>query len=266
MENGSATISAPASITLRGDLGFAAERGIDIGDDVTASFTGGGLIQNFPGAGIVMGATKGSVLQGLVINSNGKDGVQVTGAKDLLITGNNISGNGSDGIHLEDSTDAEITSNTLSGNAADGVMVKRGQGNAIESNSIFGNTGKGINLSDGGNDSQAAPVIDSASLTTGSSQLVVKGKVVAEQGYTGKFEVQVFYTPASTTITDVQGQQLIYTTTTDAEPESFTFTIPVSSSVVSGGFITATATPTTKPTNTSEFSNVGTVQAAPNPL
>jgi parallel beta-helix repeat protein len=266
VNNGTATISAPASITLRGDLGFAAERGIDIGDDVTASFTGGGLIQNFPGAGIVMGASKDSVIQGLVINSNGKDGVQVTGAKDLLITGNNISGNGSDGIHLEDSTDAEITSNTLSGNTADGVMVKGGQGNAILSNSIFGNTGKGINLSDGGNDSQAAPVIDSASLTAGSSQLVVKGKVIAEQGYTGKFEVQVFYTPASTTVTDVQGQQLIYTTTTDAEPTSFTFTIPVSSSVVSGGFITATATPTTKPTNTSEFSNVGTIQAAPNPL
>ena len=264
--NGSATISAPASITLRGDLGFAAERGIAIGDDVTASFTGGGLIQNFPGAGIVMGASKDSVLRGLVINSNGKDGVQVTGAKDLLITGNNISGNGSDGIHLEDSSDAEITSNTLSGNAADGVMVKRGQGNAILSNSIFGNTGKGINLSDGGNDSQAAPVIDSASVTAGSSQLVVKGKVIAEQGYTGKFEVQVFYTPASTTISDVQGQQLIYTATTDTEPESFTFTIPVSSSVVSGGFITATATPTTKPTNTSEFSNVGTIQAAPSPL
>jgi hypothetical protein len=36
--------------------------------------------------------------------------------------------------------------------------------------------------------------------------------------------------------------------------------------VESGGFITATATPTIKPRNTSEFSNVGTIQAAPNPL
>ncbi len=269
VENGSATINAPASITLRGDLGFAAERGIDIGDDVTASFTGGGLIQNFPGAGIVMGASKDSVLQGLVINSNGKDGVQVTGAKDLRITGNNISGNGSDGIHLEDSTDAQITGNTLSGNTSDGVMVKGGQGNAILSNSIFGNTGLGIELSDGGNDSQPAPVIDSASLTAATSQLKVTGTVSAAQGQPGDFEVQVFYTSASTTITDVQGQQLIYTTTittTDAQAAIFTFTIPVSSSVVSGGFITATATPTSKPTNTSEFSNVGTIQAAPNPL
>jgi hypothetical protein len=56
------------------------------------------------------------------------------------------------------------------------------------------------------------------------------------------------------------------TTTTDAKPTSFTFTIPVSSSVESGGIITATATPTIKPTNTSKFSNVGTIQAAPNPL
>jgi parallel beta-helix repeat protein len=267
--NGTATINAPASIALRGDLGFAAERGIDIGDDVTASFTGGGLIQNFTGAGIVMGASKDSVLQGLVINSSGKDGVQVTGAKDLLITGNNISGNGSDGIHLEDSTDAEVDGNTLSANTSAGIMVKAGQGNAILSNSIFGNAGKGIELSDGGNDSQSAPVIDSASLTAGNSQLVLQGKVIPDQGYTGPFEVQVFYTPASTTIADVQGQQLIYTattTTTDAKPTSFTFTIPVSSSVESGGFITATATPTTKPRNTSEFSNVGTIQAAPNPL
>jgi parallel beta-helix repeat protein len=269
VDEGTATINAPASIALRGDLGFAAERGIDIGDDVTASFTGGGLIQNFTGAGIVMGASKDSVLQGLVINSSGKDGVQVTGAKDLLITGNNISGNGSDGIHLEDSTDAEVDGNTLSANTSAGIMVKAGQGNAILSNSIFGNAGKGIELSDGGNDSQSAPVIDSASLTAGNSQLVLQGKVIPDQGYTGPFEVQVFYTPASTTIADVQGQQLIYTattTTTDAKPTSFTFTIQVSSSVESGGFITATATPTIKPTNTSEFSNVGTIQAAPNPL
>jgi parallel beta-helix repeat protein len=267
--DGSATVSAPASITLRGDLGFAAERGIDIGDGVSASFTGGGLIQSFPGAGIVMGASKDSVIQGLVINSNGKDGVQVTGAKGLRITGNNISGNGSDGIHLEDSTDADVDGNTLSANTSAGIMVKAGQGNAILSNSIFGNAGKGIELSDGGNDSQSAPVIDSASLTAGNSQLVLQGKVIPDQGYTGPFEVQVFYTPASTTIADVQGQQLIYTattTTTDAKPTSFTFTIPVSSSVESGGFITATATPTIKPTNTSEFSNVGTIQAAPNPL
>jgi parallel beta-helix repeat protein len=267
--NGTAAINAPASIALRGDLGFAAERGIDIGNDVTASFTGGGLIQNFTGAGIVMGASEDSVLQGLVINSNGKDGVQVTGAKDLRITGNNISGNGSDGIHLEDSTDAQITSNTLSANTADGIMVKGGKGNAVLSNSIFGNTGMGIELTDDGNDSQSAPVIDSAALTAGNTQLMLQGKVIPDQGYTGTFEVQVFYTPASTTIADVQGQQLIYTataTTTDAKPTSFTFTIPVSSSVESGGFITATATPTTKPRNTSEFSNVGTIQAAPNPL
>jgi parallel beta-helix repeat protein len=195
--------------------------------------------------------------------------VQVTGAKDLRITGNNISGNGSDGIHLEDSTDAEVDGNTLSANTSAGIMVKAGQGNAILSNSIFGNAGTGIELSDGGNDSQSAPVIDSASLTAGNSQLVLQGKVIPDQGYTGPFEVQVFYTPASTTIADVQGQQLIYTattTTTDAKPTSFTFTIQVSSSVESGGFITATATPTIKPTNTSEFSNVGTIQAAPNPL
>jgi hypothetical protein len=127
----------------------------------------------------------------------------------------------------------------------------------------------GIELTDDGNDSQSAPVIDSAALTAGNTQLMLQGRVIPDQGYTGTFEVQVFYTPASTTIADVQGQQLIYTataTTTDAKPTSFTFTIPVSSSVESGGFITATATPTTKPRNTSEFSNVGTIQAAPNPL
>src|SRR5262249_33021166 len=55
----------------------------------------------------------------------------------------------------------------LGGRGGNGVVVDTGDGNAILRNSTFGNAGLGILLVNGGNNNQAAPVLQSALLTGG---------------------------------------------------------------------------------------------------
>ena len=52
-------------------------------------------------------------------------------------------------------------------NGGDGVVVDTGSANAIKRNSIFSNGGSGIDLVNGGNVSQAAPVLTSAVTVNG---------------------------------------------------------------------------------------------------
>lgn len=191
------------------------------------------------------------------------DGVQLVKSTSVSLTGNTISGNGvlsgdadkltlhAAGVYSDNSSPVRITDNTISGNGSDGVEVKTADSNAILSNSIFGNAGKGISLA-GGNGGQPAPQVSSAVLG-GDGTLVVTGEVSGLIGYTDDFELQVFYSP-STDEGNVQGRQLIYSVTGVAAGV-FTYPITVPSSVVTGGFVTATVTPTSGAANTSKFSD-----------
>lgn len=284
--SGVATINVPASVGLQGNLGYSSDKGIDIGVGTSAAFTGGGIIQNFSGSGVIIADASPSQIEGFAISGNGKAGIEVTGTGDVQITGNNIVGNGShgisltaksdrasitgntisvngaDGIHVEDSRNAGINGNTIAGNGTDGVEVKKGNGNSILTNSIFSNSGVGIRLSDNGNDSQPAPKLKSAQLSASNSHLVVSGKVDPVVGVDA-FEIQVFYSP-STAASNVQGETWIFTQNNVAAGD-FTVTIPVNATITAGGFVTATATALDGPANTSVFSDPSLVEAVSAP-
>lgn len=433
--SGSATVNVNSSLTLLGNLGYSAETGVKIGDGVSASFTGGALIQSFTGAGVIVDGAAPLTISQFRLAGNGKEGIQVKNTSAVNILGNVIVGNGTSGINLDTVKDAVIGSNTISNNGADGIILKdskkvtvtansvnsnssdgievrkgdensivgntitanRGNGvfldaasqvsvvdnvisgnglsvssktvadggtfygngiyalnaaniaiqantivgnglnavapdagnsttvyangvhldgsanvsitegntitgngtttaaanltvlgdgvlsdkstpvqiedniisgnfsdgvavkaaddNAILSNSIFGNGGKGISLSNG-NDDQPAPQVKSAVLG-GDNTLVVSGTIEPLIGYMDGFELQVFYSP-STDSANVQGRQLIYTTS-DAAAGPFSYQISAPPGVTAGGFITATATPTTGASNTSKFSDSATI-------
>ena len=196
------------------------------------------------------------------------NGIYADGCTNMAITSNTITGNGtgastdanltvfSAGVLSDNSTPVQITDNVISANGSDGVEVKNGASNAILSNSIFGNNGKGISLSNGNGD-QPAPLVNTAKLGA-NSQLVVDGTVYPLIGYMDDFELQVFYSP-STDAPDVQGRQLIFTKS-DVAAGPFSYSITVPSGVATGGYVTATVTPTTGASNTSKFSG-GTVIA-----
>lgn len=222
---GSATVNAPHYVALAGNLGFSGERGISIGEGVTATFTGGGLIQNFTASGIVIEQSTGSVFANFVINANGIDGIQLNNATNTL-----------------------VENNTILDNGAEGVVVSAGSGNQILSNSIFGNGGigaLGIVLQNGGNNNQPAPTVTSATLVGEKLNL----ELTVEPADSGLYTVQVFYSPAGIGAT-VQGQQLIQTLT--AVQGQVDVTIAAPSYITVGGYITVTSTNASG--DTSEFS------------
>jgi hypothetical protein len=119
--------------------------------------------------------------------------------------------------------------NTIAFNGSP-VQISTGAGNSILSNSIYGNGG-GIGLLSGGNNNQAAPVVQTvASSPTG---LTVSGTV---PGATGTYLVQVFANASSDAN---QGQTLLGSLTTDA---SGNFTGNVAAVPGNEPYVTATAT------------------------
>lgn len=229
--NGSAaTVAAPGYVALAGNLGFSSDKGLYIGDGVTATFTGGGLIQGFTNSGVVIEQSTGSVINDFAISGNGGNGVQINGASNTVVEGNVILNNGSDG-----------------------VVISAGSGNQVLSNSIFGNGGTGglgIHLEGGANNDQPPPDLDSATLD--SADLTVTFTV--EPPNSGAYTVQVFYSPAGAT-PEIQGQQLLQTLTGIDGPTTVTISAPVN--VVAGGYITLTATSTSG--DTSEFSGAAQI-------
>ncbi len=181
---------------------------------MTASFTGGGVVQNFSGDGILIGQSTGSVIRDFAVSGNGKAGVQMNGA-----------------------TAASIDGNVILNNSGAGVVVNGGSGNRILSNAILGNGGVGglgISLISGGNNNQPPPLVSSAVLNPAGLQV---GLTLDSGSYT----VQVFYSPAGQ-VTAAQGQQLLGSELlTGPGPVTLTFgTVPVD--VVAGGVVTATVT------------------------
>ena len=145
---GSSTITVNKAVTLQGNLGYASEKGIDVGTGVNAAFNGGGVIGNFSGAGIVVGTANPLEITDFNISGNGKEGIQANGSGPLQITGNVIVGNGTDGILLTDLTGASVTGNTIGNNTAHGVAVSGGSGSLIGANTITANGADGVHLED----------------------------------------------------------------------------------------------------------------------
>lgn len=231
-------------------------------------------------------------VSGNTVNSNGSDGVRTDGLTNSSISDNDITANQGDGIDLDNSTAVTITantitsngakstsngifsthstaiqilSNTISGNGFNGVSIdKASTGNAVLSNSIFGNDaaklgGLGISLNNGdGNDGQAAPreiqAVQTSALT---DMLLVSGKL-NPQGYTGKYTLQVFYSPA-TDAPDVEGRQFLGQEDVSLTGQDFSFSLPLDA-LLPAGYITVTATPKDGEPNTSEFSNGAALQ------
>lgn len=226
--DGNASVIAPGNVVLSGDLGFSADKGLVIGPNVSATFTGGGVIRNFSGDGVAIGAASDDdkTVQRPVINN-------------FAISGNGRSGNGGAGIHANETYDGLFESNAILNNAGSGVLVEGGTGNQILSNSISGNSA-GITLTDGANNDQQAPIDVSAAMISG-TELTVNFAVPSQGQRAGLYTVQVFYSPAATT-GSVQGLQLL--TTYDYVPAgpAVTQVITVPSTVAIGGYVTVTAT------------------------
>jgi hypothetical protein len=127
--------------------------------------------------------------------------------------------------------------------------------NRILSNSISSNGGKngvGISLIGGGNNAQPAPTVTSAVLNGAGTDLTVQFTLTPLPA--GAYTAQVFYTPSA----PAQGQQLL-DTYSDLTNATVTRTIPVSSAVTAGGYITVTATPASD--DTSAFSTGALIAA-----
>lgn len=214
------------------------------------------------GIALTDGDFTSTLISSNTVSSNKEDGISIgdktadKAGDNATLTGNTISANGDDGLKINGSNTV-ITSNTISGNKGDGVDIRRSSstGNQILSNSIFSNTEKGIALTDGANGDQPAPKIKSVVPQAGGTQAQITAKVDEVEGYSGKFEVQIFGSTASTA-DKAQGQFLI--ATIKVEAGEFTETVDITSA---DQWITMTATPETGTRNTSKFSDAVAVTA-----
>jgi titin len=125
------------------------------------------LISGNAGQGVLLfGGATGTAVQGNFI------GTDMTGTAAL---GNGLNGVAIIGPAASNNTvggAAASSANTIAFNGNDGVLVDAGTGNAIRRNAISGHTtGLGIELLNGGNNSQAAPALTSAT-STGTSTTV----------------------------------------------------------------------------------------------
>ncbi len=218
--------------------------------------------------------------QGNTISGNNY-GVVITGAGAMnnLIQGNDIGtsrdgksplGNSVDGV-LVDASNNTIgglptgAGNTIENNVGFGVDINSGTGNAILSNSIFGNLdqndavtlpappdpgGIALKTANNANHDQVDPVL-TAVLPNGPATSV-QGSLTALANTT--YTLQFFSSNAKDPSGSSQGQTLVDTVnvTTDATGKT-AFSLTVPAGIVSGQWVTATATDPTG--NTSAFSN-----------
>ncbi len=220
-----------------------------------------------------------------IISGNNGNGVNITGAgTGNVIAGNYIGtdatgvsniGNSGDGVEISSSNNtigglAANSGNTIAFNGAAGVFVFSGTGNAIDPNSIFSNVGLGIDLgavgvtpNDGGdgdagsNNLQNFPEMTLAE-RQGNGDLSVTYSVpstVVNSAY--PLHIEFFKADAGEGKTFLGAQS--YAAVDAQLPVTQTFT--PAEAVSAGNNIVATATDALG--NTSEFSAVATVAAAP---
>lgn len=143
-----------------------------------------------------------------------------------------------------------IKDNTIADNGGAGVGVNGAGsvGNAVLTNSIYSNVGQGISLTNGANGGQPAP--ESVVANRVADGVTVQGTMPAVPGYSGNFTVQVFRSPA-TDAGNVEGRQYLGAILTAAG--QFQGQLQATG-LLSGDWITLTATPVQIPNNTSQFS------------
>jgi parallel beta-helix repeat protein len=232
-------------------------QGNRIGTDVTGTAplpNGTGLFLDDHGSGNTVGGTGAGA--GNLISGNIDFGMFLSGSANV-VQGNRVGTDATGTAPLPNGTGAYLTGsdntvggaaagagNTIAFNAGDGVWVDAGTGNTIRSNAIFGNGRYGIELTDGGNNGQAAPALSSATSSDG----LVTGTLSAAPSatYTLDFYVSDPNDPN-------QGQRFLgsLSVTTDASG-AVTFTSPALAGLLPGQYVTATATDSLG--NTSAFS------------
>ncbi|HEV2799104.1 MAG TPA: carboxypeptidase regulatory-like domain-containing protein, partial [Pyrinomonadaceae bacterium] len=192
-------------------------------------------INDFNGGGATNNRVEGNFIG---VNPAGTNAVP-NGGGGIII--NNVSGNTVGGL-------AAGAGNVIANNTPFGVRINSGSANAILSNSIFNNGDAGIGLTNGGNDSQAAPVLTAAMNVSGT--MTITGTLTSTPN--SSFTVQFFSNAACDASGSGEGQTFLGTTsvTTSAggtAPISF-----VAGNVPAGQLITATATSAAN--STSQFS------------
>jgi hypothetical protein len=179
-------------------------------------------------------------------------------------------GNSIDGIAITNSSNNTVggtaagAQNVIAFNAGNGILVVSGTGNAIVSNQIYTNNQLGINLgggtgvlanhpggsTSGPNLNTNYPVLTAATPNAGATNIQGSFNALPNTSYT----IQFFSNPAMDPTGFGEGKNLIGATTvrTDGSGNA-TLNLNLPVTVVSGQFITATATDPNG--NTSEFSN-----------
>jgi parallel beta-helix repeat protein len=222
------------------------------------------------GDGVVLSSASDNTVGGTtpaarnVISGNGKYGVVIESIPSTgnLVQGNFIGtdptgtspiGNANHGVIIQLGASANMIGGTAAGagntidfNAGSGVVVDKGTGNAILSNSISANAGGGIVLTNGGNNNQVAPVLTDALFYA--DRIVVDGSLSVRAG-TG-YLVQFFgNNPPSGQGRTLLGSQAIGSQPADG---SVTLSFTTSNSLPPGSTITAIASVTTTPVESSD--------------
>jgi hypothetical protein len=239
-----------------------------IGTDVTGTvaignFSDGVEAINGASNNVIGGTAPGA---GNLISGNSLNGVGIYASNANTVEGNLIGtdvtgthrlANGAAGVFITSSANniiggtASGAGNTIAYNRKDGVLVTGAGavGNSVRGNSIYKNHGLGIDLTNGGNNAQAAPQLTSAVALSG-GMIQVTGTFTSLANST--FTIDFYGGPSSAG--GDQGQTYLgsATVTTDANGQA-TFTVVLAAPTTSGEVVTATAT---DPVNdTSEFSN-----------
>jgi CSLREA domain-containing protein/uncharacterized repeat protein (TIGR01451 family) len=250
-------------------------------------------IQTNPSEGLTIGGA--TTASANFISGNGSDGIRIDGGNDLVTTGVTIqnnrigvladevtaAGNGGAGVNLNNGVAsmidfATVQQNIIANNTGAGVSISSsGNNNRVLSNSIYNNGGLGIDqdqdgvveINDncdvdtlGANDLQNYPVITSATVSGGN--LTVTGTLNSLAST--QFTLQFF---GNTTAGD-EGRIFLGATTVNTTAgctAAFSFG-PVSTTLVAGNTITATATNNNAANpDTSEFSAAAAVVLVLNP-
>jgi hypothetical protein len=224
--------------------------GISIFGASTANLIGG----TAPGA---MNLIAGNHADGITIYGSGTTGNLIQG-NDIGtdVTGKGRLPNADDGVDISNAADntvggtAAAAGNVIAYNGHDGVLVNGGASNAILGNSIFSSGNLGIHLANGGNNAQAAPVLQSSGRDD-NGRLTVDGILNSTPGST--FTIQWFASTALDASGNAEGQLYLgsITVTTDATGRA-TFRGSFDAGEQAGSWITATATDPNN--NTSQFS------------
>ncbi|WP_259313944.1 beta strand repeat-containing protein [Capillimicrobium parvum] len=219
--------------------GTLARQSSAYGNVISANASGGVAIENMATANSLGANFIGTSAAGLSPLPNAGDGVTVASG-----AGNNTIGGVAQG-------------NTIAFNAGNGVSVNGPAtlGNAILGNAILDNALLGISVRTGGNNESPAPVIGSVITTTERTE--IKGRLARAVASTS-YRIEFFLSAACDASGAGEGTRLIgtQTLTTDATGAApYTLRIPA---VAPGQTLTATATPTTQPQSTSQFSHCAT--------